>query len=216
MVTEHPKSVWVDFYGSVAFQCRAKQYGIIQVQWKKVGSSRLPKSSNTFITITKDGVNSTLKIDQIIHRYKGYYYCVVKNEIGEVNSSIAQLHVNGKFVYKKTKLISVLCLFNVVPCPEILKAPVGTTIVPGEVAKFDCLAYSHSTLQYTWKKKNSTSVLYTSKAIQDNTVAYSINNTQPSDEGWYCCVATNECGDVEECAWLEMDSELYGHCYKSY
>jgi len=39
-------------------------------------------------------------------------------------------------------------------------------------------------------------------------VTYSIDITQPSDEGWYCCVATNECGDVEECAWLEVDSKL--------
>ena len=83
--------------------------------------------------------------------------------------------------------------------------------MPGEVAKFDCLAYSHSSLQYNWKKKNSTRLLSSSKALectQDNAVTYFINETQPSDEGWYCCVATNECGDVEECAWLEVDSEL--------
>ena len=36
---------------------------------------------------------------------------------------------------------------------------------------------------------------------------YFINSTQPLDEGWYCCVATNECGDVEECAWLEVDGK---------
>ena len=75
------------------------------------------------------------------------------------------------------------------------------------MAKFDCLAYSHSSLQYNWKKKYSTSLLTSLKATQDDTVYYSIDNTQPSDEGWYCCVATNECGSVEKCAWLEMDSE---------
>jgi len=100
---------------------------------------------------------------------------------------------------------------SIVPCPEIIEAPLNITILPGEIAKFDCLAYSHSSLQYNWKKKNyrgSLSSSKTTKCTQDNTVTYSIDNTQPSDEGWYCCVATNECGNVEECAWLEVDSEL--------
>jgi len=44
--------------------------------------------------------------------------------------------------------------------------------------------------------------------LLSGTEKYSINNTTPSDEGWYCCVVTNECGAVEECAWLEIDSEL--------
>ena len=102
----------------------------------------------------------------------------------------------------------------VVPCPEILEAPVRARAIPGEVAKFDCLAYSFSSFQYTWKKKNSRIALYASKAIQDDAVTYSINSTQPSDEGWYCCVATNKCGDVEECAWLEMDSKFSEHYYE--
>ena len=79
------------------------------------------------------------------------------------------------------------------------------------MVKFDCLAYSFSTLKYNWKKKNSTtslSSLQATECTQDDTVTYSIANTQPSAEGWYCCVATNECGrNVEECAWLEVDSE---------
>ena len=72
---------------------------------------------------------------------------------------------------------------------------------------FKCLAYSHTTLLYKWKKTKE--LLSSAKAIfvQNEAVEYSINITQPSDEGWYCCVATNECGAVDECAWLEMDSK---------
>lgn len=28
------------------------------------------------------------------------------------------------------------------------------------------------------------------------------------DEGWYCCVAVNECGNTTKCGWLEVDSKL--------
>ena len=98
--------------------------------------------------------------------------------------------------------------FCVVPCPEIIDAPLNSTVLPGEMANFDCLAYSHGSLKYKWTEKTSNK-MFKPNTIQGNNVSYTIDTTQPSDEGWYCCVATNECGDVEECAWLEVDSELY-------
>jgi len=94
-VIEHPKSISAGIYTSVTFQCRAKPYGNVQIQWKKLKSFKLPEASTTFTNRSQDGVTSVLKIDKIIHHYKGYYYCVVKNKIGEVNSSVAQLHVDG-------------------------------------------------------------------------------------------------------------------------
>ena len=97
-VTEHPKNISVDIYASVVFQCKAKQYGNIQIQWKKL-MSKLPESATVITNRSQDGVTTILKIDKIIHHYKGYYYCIVMNEIGEVNSSKAQLHVDGMFMY---------------------------------------------------------------------------------------------------------------------
>jgi len=44
--------------------------------------------------------------------------------------------------------------------------------------------------------------------MEDSTSMCSISRIQPSHEGWYCCVASNECGSVQECAWLEVDSKL--------
>jgi len=38
-----------------------------------------------------------------------------------------------------------------------------------------------------------------------------ISNVQPSDEGWYCCVATNDYGSMEECTWLEVNSKLHNY-----
>jgi len=97
-----------------------------------------------------------------------------------------------------------------VPCPEILKGPQNITKVPGKVVGFDCLAYSHTTLQYKWKKAEKVTWLSASEitCAQNGSEEYSIDTTYPTDEGWYCCVVSNECGAVQECAWLEMDSEL--------
>ena len=33
-----------------------------------------------------------------------------------------------------------------------------------------------------------------------------VHNVAVSDEGWYCCTATNEGGTTTECAWLEVNS----------
>ena len=101
-VIEHPKSISADIYTSVTFQCKVKQYGNVQIQWKKLNSSKLPEASTTITNRSRDGITSILTIDKIIHHYKGYYYCVVKNEIGEVNSSLAQLHVDGMFCSKRS------------------------------------------------------------------------------------------------------------------
>ncbi|XP_065908608.1 uncharacterized protein [Dysidea avara] len=96
---EHPKNQTVDIYTSTNFECKAKLYGSTQINWKKEGSSRLPASATVATNISNDVITSILKIDEIISYYSGDYYCAATNEIGEANSSQAQLHVN-------------------IPCPE--------------------------------------------------------------------------------------------------
>ena len=98
-VTEHPNHISVDILASVTFQCKAKLSGNIQIYWKKLNSVKLPQTATVTTNRSQDGVTSVLKIDKIIHHYKGYYYCIVKNEIGEINSSMAELHVDGMYVY---------------------------------------------------------------------------------------------------------------------
>ena len=48
-------------------------------------------------------------------------------------------------------------------------------------------------------------------SVENPTSVYSlaVHNVQLSDEGWYCCVATNEGGSRTDCAWLEVNSKLY-------
>ena len=118
-----------------------------------------------------------------------------------------------------------LFYYCLVPCPEITWLPVNITVLPGDVSNFSCMAFSFGDLKYEWKRKGFTglpSEATTSlKLHKQNIMAYSmfsINKTGVTYEGWYCCVVTNECGDAEECAWLEVNSESllvtsYVHIY---
>ena len=104
------------------------------------------------------------------------------------------------------------------PHPEIVRLPHFISIRPGKSAFFECLAWSYSGLVYDWYKRGPSNI--TTNAVisynrwsQDGSCistiyTLAISNVQPSDEGWYCCVATNDYGSVEECAWLEVNSEL--------
>lgn len=40
-----------------------------------------------------------------------------------------------------------------------------------------------------------------------------IQNVQPLDEGWYCCVAANEARSTTDSGWLEINSYCQAHGY---
>ena len=92
------------------------------------------------------------------------------------------------------------------------------TIFPNQDFNLNCLALSSGVLTYDWIKRDGnlpqTAVksyihkkFFNSLGVE-TTVVYNlaVQNAQPSDEGWYCCVATNEAGYTTECAWLEINS----------
>ena len=57
-------------------------------------------------------------------------------------------------------------------------------------------------MQYKWEKNNSQ---MPAKAIIDAcSTKLTITNVTQSDEGLYCCLATNDCGTVKECAMLSV------------
>ena len=103
-------------------------------------------------------------------------------------------------------------------CPEFIEAPENVTVLPDETVNFYCLAFSHGGLLYDWKVKKGSIPLTAIESYdpwqystlgQTTTINnLTMMNTKESDEGWYCCMVTNECGSVQECAWLEVDSKL--------
>ena len=102
--------------------------------------------------------------------------------------------------------------------PEIIQLPGNITILPQSTAHFYCLASSQSGLIYDCEVLD-TSLPHSARVSYDEwqfstlgrhftTVNHlTISNIQPSHEGWYCCLATNERGTVKECAWLEVNSK---------
>jgi len=94
---------------------------------------------------------------------------------------------------------------------------VNITVLPGQVVHYYCLASSFGLLAYDWKKYNGSIVSpilnatmnYDHVNILGGTTAVhklTIFNVSPSDEGEYCCIATNEFGSVMKCAWLNVYS----------
>ena len=89
-----------------------------------------------------------------------------------------------------------------VPCPEISMFPINNTIIVEEQAEFTCEAFSFSKVSYKWERENG---LVPGKSITDTcSSTLTIPNGTQFDEGNYCCVATNECGPVKECAVLSV------------
>ena len=98
--------------------------------------------------------------------------------------------------------------------------PENVTILPNHGFAMNCLASSFGLLEYDWNRRNgkipSTAVKSCTRNILFNppdkettdVCSLAVPNAQPSDEGWYCCVATNEGGSTVDCAWLEINSKL--------
>jgi len=79
-----------------------------------------------------------------------------------------------------------------------------------QTARLCCLAFSHGVLTYDWRRPNgrkispTASKSYTQKLFSDAnreaiTHQLMIPKVELSDEGWYCCVATNDGGYTEKC-----------------
>ena len=101
----------------------------------------------------------------------------------------------------------------------MIRIPRNITVLPEKTAHFYCLALSFGGLSYDWKRMDNASLpksaiityvkwkfsYYLGHIASVNRLA--IMDIKQSDEGWYCCVATNECGYTERCAWLEVNSK---------
>ena len=106
----------------------------------------------------------------------------------------------------------------VVLCPEIIKPYKNITVLVNKAAYLYCLASNFGGLTYDWTKNGSnlSASAVTSYVSQKFlyfdpifvTYQLTIPNVQLSDEGWYCCLATNECGTTEKCVWLEVNCKF--------
>ena len=83
-------------------------------------------------------------------------------------------------------------------------------VFPEQTVEFTCSVLGNDSVNIEWKKNNDllpSNSLETSQVKGKNTIIglLKITKVKPSDEGQYCCVATNECGSREGCAWLQIN-----------
>jgi len=109
---------------------------------------------------------------------------------------------------------------STVPCPRMVSPPMPVVVRPERTAIFNCLAWSFGGLVYEWTR-NHTSMLPLNVHISFkkwsspddssfSSMSYELRipEVNTSHEDYYCCVATNACGDNIRCAWLEVDSKF--------
>ena len=213
-VSIDPNSSLVDTCSEAVFKCTVNGFGKINVTWRKV-DDEFPETADVITTDLLNQRISTLTIRKMVWYFKGIYYCVASNSAGEVNSSLAYLNVTGNDNFTHCKLYTYM--FITVPCPKMIRTPEDIVVRPGKAAIFNCLAWSFGGLVYEWQKSKLppnkiTSFNIWSSPNDPSFMAMSYELTLPdvkmSYEGYYCCVASNACGNTTRCAWLEVDSKF--------
>ena len=96
-IIQQPSSIVTEVYNVATFECMARSYGIVSITWQRL-NSELPVTANVRTTSSLNQIKSILRIEKSIGYYKGYYYCVVKNKAGVVNSTVAYCNVTGMYV----------------------------------------------------------------------------------------------------------------------
>ena len=99
IIRQPSPTVTAVYYDVATFECMARSYGVVSITWQRL-NSKLPVTANVTVTKSLNEVKSTLRIDKIIGDYKGYYYCVIRNKDGVVNSTVTYCNVTGTHVCK--------------------------------------------------------------------------------------------------------------------
>ena len=94
VIVKQPVSTVTEVYNVAIFECAARSYGSVSITWKR-WNSKLPVTANVVTTKSLNKANSILRIEKSVGYYKGYYYCVIENTAGIVNSTYAYCNIKG-------------------------------------------------------------------------------------------------------------------------
>jgi len=97
-VSRQPSSTVVKANNVATFECSAISYGTASITWKRL-KFELPATATTAVTKSLNEITSILKIEKTIGYYEGYYYCVIENSVGQVNSSLAYCRITGTYMH---------------------------------------------------------------------------------------------------------------------
>ena len=93
-ISEQPMGTSIKVDESASLRCTGHGYGKLEIVWRRVKHS-MPVTAEVTEEISVNSVTSTLKFTRSAGHYSGQYYCVVKNEVGENISQIANLSIQG-------------------------------------------------------------------------------------------------------------------------
>lgn len=100
VITRQPRSTVVQVYSIASFECTARSYGAISISWKRL-NAELPVTAKITVSKSLNEITSVVKLESIQY-YEGYYYCIIENGAGTVQSKFAHYQILGK--YKATQL----------------------------------------------------------------------------------------------------------------
>ena len=100
VVAKQPSSTVVPVFSIGSFECTARSYGAISITWKRL-NTELPESVNVTESKSLNELTSMLRLENVRY-YKGYYYCVIENSVGIVNSTFALYDISGMWQYNYT------------------------------------------------------------------------------------------------------------------
>ena len=93
-ILQQPSSTVTEVYDVATFECMARSYGIVSITWQRL-NSELPVTANVTVTKSLNDIKGVLRIEKSIGYYKGYYYCIIENKAGKVNSTVAYCNITG-------------------------------------------------------------------------------------------------------------------------
>ena len=96
-IIKQPNPTVTEVYDVATFECKARSYGIVSISWQRL-NSELPVTANITVTKSLNEIKSVLRIEKSIGYYKGYYYCVIENKAGIVNSTVVYCNITGTYV----------------------------------------------------------------------------------------------------------------------
>ena len=106
VITRQPRSTTVQVFSTDSSTCASESYGTVSLTWKKI-NSELPLTADITVSKSLNRITSTLKLESVGY-YKGYYYCMIENSAGKVNSTFAYFDVTGRHLYVMVLLL-LLC-----------------------------------------------------------------------------------------------------------
>jgi len=97
-VTIEPETfVEVETCGDAVLKCTATSFRNVAITWKRLYKD-LPETTEFSTTKSLNQRVSIITIKKAAWYHKGDYYCVAKNDVGEVNSSIVHINITGELI----------------------------------------------------------------------------------------------------------------------